>query len=141
MGSKLLIRNIQQIDRGYFTCEAQSGNDIAREYVLVEVEAREEPRLEIHPKQEYLELGYGGGVYVQCRVIAGIPTPDIEWRRVDGRGLTRNVAIQQDGSLLEIKNAESADFGTYECVAKNEAGESVGRITILAKGDPEINRF
>ena len=44
--------------------------------------------------------------------------------------------IQQDGSLLEIKNAASDDFGTYECVAKNDEGESVGQLTFVARGSP-----
>ena len=136
MGNKLVIRNVQPNDRGYFECEAQSGSENAREYVRVEVEAREPPKLEIYPQQAELELDYGSGAYAQCRVVAGIPTPTIEWKRADGRALSRNVAIQQDGSLLEIKNAGQEEFGMYECVARNDEGESVGRITIVGRGSP-----
>jgi len=105
--------------------------------VRVEVEAREPPKLEIYPQQAELELDYGSGAYAQCRVVAGIPTPTIEWKRADGRALSQNVAIQQDGSLLEIKNAGQDEFGMYECVAKNDEGESVGRINIVSRGSPQ----
>ena len=81
-------------------------------------------------------MEYGSGAYAQCRVVAGIPTPTIEWKRADGRALSRNVAIQQDGSLLEIKNAGQEEFGMYECVARNDEGESVGRITLVGRGSP-----
>ena len=139
-GDQLLIRDVQPSDRGYFECEAQSGAESKQAYVRVEVEAREAPKLEIYPQQERLEVEYGSGAYAQCRVVAGIPTPDIEWRRADGRGLSRNVAVQQDGSLLEVKNADEGDFGTYECVAKNDAGQAVGRITLVSRGSrPENN--
>jgi hypothetical protein len=137
MGNKLLIRGVEPNDRGYFECQAESGSENVREYVRVDVEAREAPRIELYPQQEQIEIDYNSGMYAQCRVVAGIPTPKIEWRRSDGRPISDKVIITQEGSLLEIREAGSAEFGTYECVAKNDEGESSARLTVVSRPGQE----
>lgn len=46
-GRMLKIFNVQQEDRGYFECQADNGKETDRDYVRVDVEAREEPSVEV----------------------------------------------------------------------------------------------
>lgn len=134
-GNKLFINNVQPTDRGYFACEADDGVESTLDYVRVDVESREAPQVEIYPKEDQLQIDFGGNAYAQCRVTAGTPTPTIEWRRSDGRPLSRNAIITQDGSLLQIQDAGSEEFGTYECIAKNDEGEASAQIRIESNGE------
>ena len=62
-----------------------NGGGGERGFVRVNVEARETPRVEIHPKQRQLFVDRGSAVYAQCRVLSGDPAPTIEWKRADNR--------------------------------------------------------
>lgn len=139
-GLKLTIRNVMPSDRGYFECEAESGTEYSRDYTLVDVEQRELPQIEIYPSQEQIDLDYGGTTYLQCRVISGIPSPKVEWSRADRRQLSRGVSVEQDGSLLQISNADVDEFGSYECVARNEEGEARSRVLVVPRGSPVTER-
>lgn len=112
----------------------QSGDEIVRDYTRIEIESREAPKLEIYPNEEQVELDIGGTVYAQCRVVAGIPTPTVEWRRLDGRALSSKVVVSQEGSLLQISDAGHEEIGAYECVARNVEGEASQRLNIVSRG-------
>lgn len=133
IGNRLVIKNAQMNDRGYFECEVQSGDEILRDYTRVEIESREAPKIEIYPNEEQVELDLGGTVYAQCRVVAGIPTPTVEWRRVDRRPLSSKAVVSQEGSLLQITDASRDEMGAYECVAKNLEGEATLKINIVQR--------
>ena len=135
-GNTLRIHNAKLMDRGYYECEAESGDYYARDYSLIEIEPRELPRVELYPDQEQIELDYQGTIYVQCRVLAGTPIPSLEWRRADRKPLSSGAVSLQDGTLLQITNAGSEEFGEYECVARNEEGEAIARISLIPKGTP-----
>lgn len=137
IGNRLLIKNVQANDRGYFECEAQSGDELVRDYTRVEVESREAPKIEIYPNEEKVELDIGGTVYAQCRVVAGIPAPTVEWRRVDRRPLSAKAVVSQEGSLLQITDAGHDEMGAYECVATNVEGEASQRLNIMARQSGE----
>ncbi|CAF0767900.1 unnamed protein product [Brachionus calyciflorus] len=137
-GGKLRILNAVQSDRGYFECEVIDGDDYARDYALVEIEASELPQIEIFPNLDQLDLDYGATAYIQCRIISGTPTPSLEWRRVDGQQFSQGASSIQDGSLLQIVNAGQNEFGVYECVARNEEGEARGRISLVPRGNPTV---
>ena len=55
--------------------------------------------------------------FFQCRITGGIPEPSIEWRRSDGSPFTSNVEISE--GLLQFKQVNFKDTGTYECIAHN----------------------
>ena len=93
--SRLVITAALPDDRGYFECEATSGAESVRDYVRVDVEAREEPKLEIFPQERQVELDQGGTFYAQCRVMAGVPRPSIEWSRIDKQPFSSRVSITQ----------------------------------------------
>ena len=138
-GHKLSIVNVQPEDRGYFECQADSRMESARDYVRVNVEAREAPRVEVYPQEPEVSVEYGGVVYAQCRVTAGVPTPSIKWKRLDGRPLSKNVVISQEGTLLQVQEAGDEEFGTYLCEAENIEGTDEGKIKIVSRGDSPSN--
>lgn len=139
-GRRLKIVNVQQDDRGYFECQADNAQDSIRDFVRVDVEAREAPVVEIYPQQDEILIDRGAVAYAQCRIVAGIPSPSIEWTRVDKQPLSSNIVISQEGSLLQIQNANDGDFGDYECVSSNVAGRASGRIRISARDfEPQVD--
>jgi hypothetical protein len=114
--------------------KAQSGDDIVRDYTRIDIESREAPKIEIYPNEDQVELDLGGTVYAQCRVVAGIPTPTIEWRRADGRPISSKAVVSQEGSLLQISDAGREEMGSYECVARNPEGEITQKLNIVPRG-------
>lgn len=137
-GNKLIIKNAAPTDRGYFECEAESGSDYSRDYALVDIEPREEPKIEIYPNLEQIDLEYGGVAYLQCRIIAGTPLPSTEWTRADGKPLSSKAVVSQEGGLLQINDAGRDEFGVYECVARNEEGEARARVNLVPRGSPQV---
>lgn len=112
---------------------------MVRDYTRVEVESREAPKIEIYPNEEKVELDLGGTVYAQCRVVAGIPTPTVEWRRADRRALSSKAVVSQEGSLLQISDASREEMGVYECVATNVEGEATLKLNVVARPGQEEN--
>ncbi len=134
-GLRLEIKNVQPEDRGYFKCEATYGSESTNDYVRVDVESREAPKLEIYPMEDEVQVDYGSDAYAQCRVTAGIPTPSIEWKRADGRPLSSKIEITLEGTLLRIQNAGKQEFGSYICIAKNEEGVASDQIDFVGPND------
>lgn len=73
----------------------------------------------------------GGTVDIQCRAIAGMPTPSIHWVRENDRILGVNVE-QLSSGLLRITNVTLDDEGGYICVGTNTVGTSsmISRIEV-----------
>jgi hypothetical protein len=136
-GTTLKIINVQQDDRGYFECQADSKMETARDYVRVDVESRESPKLQVYPQQDQVVIDIGGVAYAQCRILEGIPMPNIQWKRQDGNDLSSRVIVSQEGSLLQIRDAQPEDFGTYICVGKNIEGTDQAQITIVPREQKE----
>lgn len=84
----------------------------------------------IYPQQSEIFIDRGAVAYAQCRVVAGIPSPKVEWKRADGSALSRNIVISQEGALLQLQDVSDAEFGVYVCSASNIAGTAEQRITI-----------
>jgi len=54
----------------------------------------------------------GGSVLFQCRVMAGIPTPEVTWARVDGAPMAANVE-SMPGGALRIQRITGSEAGRY----------------------------
>lgn len=68
-------------------------------------------------------------------VVQGEPSPDLTWfhngRPVGGRGT----------AALRIQSVSLADQGTYQCVAKNTAGQDTLEIKLEVLGEHLQHRF
>ena len=103
-GTELYFFNVEVEDRGVYICgnlvyiflkicfsqfphisqffrskgvENESG--VSRDSAILEVERREPPQIEVHPSDNQT-VNVGEHVLFQCRVLSGIPNPDIEWK-------------------------------------------------------------
>ncbi|XP_053395477.1 peroxidasin-like isoform X2 [Mercenaria mercenaria] len=70
-----------------------------------------------------VEISFGNTAYFRCRA-EGSPTPEIVWVKNNEIVDTteRRYNILEDGTLM-IEDARDTDEGTYECIARNTAGE------------------
>ena len=137
VGSTLIIKEVSNNDRGYFECKVENESENSVAYVLVDVEERIRPVVEAWPAGDQ-KIKKGDSTYVQCRVVAGEPSPTVEWKRVDGRSFSSRVSIINAGTVLSVQNAESSDFGSYECVAENLAGQTSISISLIEEKEQEI---
>lgn len=67
---------------------------------MLSTTGREEPRVELFPKEPQT-VTEGGSAMFQCRVVQGIPEPRLQWSRVDGRPMTRQLD-QLAGGVLRL---------------------------------------
>ena len=129
-GSVLHISEVNNDDRGYFQCKVEDGSQTSVSYVLVDVEEIIRPAIDIYPAGDQ-RLKKGDSMYIQCRILAGEPSPSLEWRRLDGASFSPRVSLINDGAVLSIQNIDSSDFGSYECVATNTGGAASITISLI----------
>ncbi len=99
-GPTLTLSNVKVTDRGVYVCTAENSGGTSRASAIVEVERREQPVIDFYPDSRQV-VNNGGSVLFQCRVTAGIPSPKLTWRRLDGRPFGSNVE-NLDGGVIRI---------------------------------------
>ncbi len=62
---------------------------------------------------------------------SGTPQPRIEWRRIDGGYLSTDI-IERDG-YLRFNSLRKSDEGSYQCIARNDAGEADSVIFVYVR--------
>ncbi|KAF2895013.1 hypothetical protein ILUMI_11163 [Ignelater luminosus] len=119
-GRLLLIKTVQHIDKGVYTCEATNGIGNNKTHsinleILVKPYFIEEPV----SMQKYI----GDSVELRC-VASGIPKPCISWiyngKSIDDVPSNSRRAIGSQG--IVINNITKADTGNYGCKATNPLG-------------------
>lgn len=93
------------------------------------------PVVEIKPPGDKY-INRGDFLFMSCDVIAGYPSPSLEWKRLDGKPFSSRIQqiVMVGGSpsvKLSIQGAELSDFGAYECIAKNSLGEVTSAINVI----------
>ncbi|XP_043797109.1 basement membrane-specific heparan sulfate proteoglycan core protein-like isoform X12 [Apis laboriosa] len=136
IGDTLRIANIQIADRGVYVCRVTgpSGNHEAS--AIIEVEPREPPLVEIYPKN-VPPVTLGGSTDLQCRAIAGIPIPVLQWSHEDGRPFAPNIK-QLPGGVLRLSNITTNDGGSYVCSAVNSVDSNSANVYIEVQSVPVI---
>jgi len=135
-GDSLRIRGAAVSDRGMFLCTATSPGGSARASAIIEVEPREAPRLEVYPQAEQT-ISVGGSVLYQCRAVAGIPSPEIQWTRQGGSRLTSNAEVLS-GGVLRITRVTGSEAGAYVCTATNTAGRATIVSSLIIQKPPTV---
>ncbi|KAG5900605.1 hypothetical protein JTB14_017460 [Gonioctena quinquepunctata] len=136
IGTMLSIRNARIEDRGVYVCVSTNIHGIEQASVVVEVTRLESPRLEIYPSTSQTIVA-GNSAIVQCRAIAGIPSPTIAWRRADNSPLSQNIE-QMSGGALRFTQITPYEDGEYICSAVNEAGTATATAQIIVHTPPEV---
>ncbi|KAK0088927.1 hypothetical protein PV326_004677, partial [Microctonus aethiopoides] len=132
----LKISNPQVSDRGIYICRATNAAGTYEASAMIDVQPRETPALELYPKNSQT-VTLGGSLDIQCRVVAGLPLPEVHWSRQDGRIFAANIE-QHHGGLLRITNTTVNDGGAYICSASNEVGTSSAIAHIEVQSIPVI---
>ena len=107
-----------------------------RAIVILEVEPREPPTLEIFPALSQTIVTGGSALY-QCRPRTGIPAPSISWTRVDRRPLAPSAEILS-GGVIRFTRVTGEEEGEYRCTAENIAGRAETVATLTINKVPEI---
>uniref|UniRef100_A0A8C9R6U4 Hemicentin-1 n=1 Tax=Scleropages formosus TaxID=113540 RepID=A0A8C9R6U4_SCLFO len=120
-GQVLRITRAQVPDGGAYTCVAsnRAGVDNKHYRVLVYVP----PNLDNAGGSEDVTVVRGQQIVLTC-VSGGTPAPNISWLK-NSELLQRgaNAAVLNQGTTLQVSQAQLEDTGRYTCVATNEAGE------------------
>lgn len=139
IGDVLHIRNAQVRDRGVYVCVAKNDAGFSQGSTIVDVERREPPRVEIYPEARQV-VNIGGNVLIQCRILSGIPTPNLTWKRLDGLPLPQEVE-ELAGGALRFNSITEKSAGSYTCHAINEAGETSALGIIEVQEIPSVTIY
>ena len=97
----------------------------SRDSAILEVERREKPQIEVYPSDNQT-IVQGGSVLFQCRILSGIPNPQVEWKSLSNANamFEENVEILANGGVIRITNVQKSNEGRFECTATNLAGQA-----------------
>ncbi|XP_024909219.1 hemicentin-1 [Cynoglossus semilaevis] len=119
---------------GRYTCSAQNPAGVAHKHVSLSVQ---EPP-EIRPMAAEVQVVLHHGTILPCDA-HGLPRPSITWQR-EGVPVAagHRLAVLSNGSL-KFSRVTLGDAGTYQCMAKNEAGVAVGRTKLVLQVPPVLS--
>ncbi|XP_061842088.1 hemicentin-1 [Nerophis lumbriciformis] len=119
---------------GRYTCSARNPAGVAHKHISLTV--HEPP--EIRPMTEEVQVVLHHGTILHCEV-QGFPRPSITWQR-EGVPIAagHRLAVLSNGSL-KFSRVTLGDAGTYQCLAKNEAGVAVGRTKLVLQVPPVLS--
>ncbi|XP_028406279.1 peroxidasin-like isoform X2 [Dendronephthya gigantea] len=136
----LRILQVQARDEGVYTCQAINviGVRTARSRLVVKPEAKPE----IMSISEHVFVNVGDSATLTC-VAQGDPIPQITWIKDGIRVTNGNRFVLQSQGVLRIREIGKNDEGTYECVARNDAGSDIDtvRLTVRAAATGPGDRF
>ncbi|XP_077571540.1 hemicentin-1 [Stigmatopora nigra] len=119
---------------GRYTCSARNIAGVAHKHVSLTVQ---DPP-EIRPMAEEVQVVLHHGTILPCEA-QGFPRPTITWQR-EGVPIAagHRLAVLSNGAL-KFARVTLGDAGTYQCLAKNEAGVAVGRTTLVLQVPPVLS--
>ena len=132
-GSKYIITGARADDRGVYVCAAENPAGSGQASVVLEVEGREEPRLEVYPGTSQI-VQPGQSAFFQCRVVAGTPQPTLSWTRGGGQPLTPNTNIADRPDVISFTDISATENGQYICSASNKFGTTSVTVDLQVQG-------
>ncbi|KAM6956460.1 leucine-rich repeat, immunoglobulin-like domain and transmembrane domain-containing protein 1a [Aplochiton taeniatus] len=97
----------------------------------------------IHTAVARVRSAVGNNVLLRCGTI-GVPNPDLDWRRADGKVL--NGTVKQENSkegimwsILSVPAVSYRDSGKYVCKATNYAGSAEAVISLVVSDSPKTD--
>uniref|UniRef100_A0A8C4IV11 Hemicentin-2 n=1 Tax=Dicentrarchus labrax TaxID=13489 RepID=A0A8C4IV11_DICLA len=119
---------------GRYTCSARNPAGVAHKHISLTVQ---EPP-EIRPMAEEVQVVLHHGTVLPCEV-QGFPRPSITWQREGVPIATgHRLAVLSNGAL-KFSRVTLGDAGTYQCLAKNDAGVAVGRTKLVLQVPPVLS--
>jgi len=128
-GNYLMISSVDVADEDKYTCAVST---IKREEISHALRVRIEPKIETSPR-ELVTIQEGDSLLLQCKVLAGSPTPTIRWRKCGGKVLTEQ-------EVFSVDIVERNIGGCYSCEADN--GFSItpvsSQLSVIVQYAPEV---
>ncbi|XP_073829721.1 terribly reduced optic lobes isoform X13 [Musca autumnalis] len=136
-GNVLRINSARPDNRGVYVCVAENSVAADQASTYIEIEPRERPTVDIDPKEpQVLTVGSQGMLYCTA---TGIPTPRVQWSRVDGLPMSHRHQMQHnEPGYIVINDVSLADTGDYKCEAVNEVGSATAIATVRVIEAPVI---
>uniref|UniRef100_A0A4W5LQR5 Leucine-rich repeat, immunoglobulin-like and transmembrane domains 1a n=1 Tax=Hucho hucho TaxID=62062 RepID=A0A4W5LQR5_9TELE len=94
----------------------------------------------VHTAVAHVRSAVGNNVLLRCGTI-GVPSPDLAWRRAEGKALNGTVQLEnsKEGiiwSILSVPAVSYHDSGKYVCKATNYAGNAETIISLVISDAP-----
>lgn len=114
-----------------------SRRSLSRESSLMDILEGIPPTFSQRPKTKTVDQGTD--VELECRLVA-VPEPDVAWFH-NGKRIKSNDRISILGqsdvhmycSIVQIKDVQMTDEGTYDIIARNREGEAVSHVVLVVK--------
>ncbi|XP_026731416.1 lachesin-like isoform X4 [Trichoplusia ni] len=134
----LHIKNVQEVDRGWYMCQVNTDPMRSRKgYLQVVVP----PSIIDNMTSTDMVVREGSDVTLVCRA-SGYPEPYVMWRREDGQDFNYNgesVSVV-DGETLTITKVSRLHMGAYLCIASNGVPPSISkRIMLMVQFPPMLS--
>lgn len=134
----LHIKNVTEVDRGWYMCQVNTDPMRFRKgYLQVVVP----PSIIDNMTSTDMVVREGSDVTLVCRG-SGYPEPYVMWRREDGQDFNYNgesVSVV-DGETLTISKVSRLHMGAYLCIASNGVPPSISkRIMLMVQFPPMLS--
>ncbi|GBP78237.1 Lachesin [Eumeta japonica] len=134
----LHIKNVQEVDRGWYMCQVNTDPMRSRKgYLQVVVP----PSIIDNITSTDLVVREGADVKLECHA-SGYPEPYVLWRREDGQDFNYNGESVNvvDGEILIITKVSRLHMGAYLCIASNGVPPSISkRIMLMVQFSPMLS--
>ncbi|TWW61140.1 Hemicentin-1 [Takifugu flavidus] len=130
----LEITSVLPSHAGRYTCSARNSAGVAHKHVSLSVQ--ESP--EIRPMAEEVQVVLHHGTVLPCEA-QGFPRPSISWQREGVPIATGHRLSLLSNGALKFSRVTLGDAGTYQCLAKNEAGAAVGQTKLVLHVPPVLS--
>ncbi|XP_074872337.1 neural cell adhesion molecule L1 isoform X2 [Carettochelys insculpta] len=77
----------------------------------------------------------GASLVLEC-IPEGLPTPAVEWRRLNGRLPAERLSLENSRKTLRIREVQEEDDGEYQCEATNSQGSVRHTYTVTVQAAP-----
>ncbi|EEB14086.1 predicted protein [Pediculus humanus corporis] len=134
-GGNLMINDVKQTDEGKYQCIAKNKVGIKESKVAI-LTVNVKPFFNKEPTDATALIEES--VKFQCKV-EGDPTPNIIWRKDDGKLPSRRAHTLEDHSLM-IEHVSLEDEGIYICDAENVVGKISARASLTVHSPPTFIR-
>ncbi|XP_021541643.1 immunoglobulin superfamily member 10 [Neomonachus schauinslandi] len=134
----LVIHSLSIYDRGFYKCMAS--NSAGQDSLLVKIQVIAAPPVILEQKRQVIVGTWGESLKLPCTA-KGTPQPSVHWVLSDGtevkplQFINSKLLLLSNGTLY-IRNVDSSDRGTYECIATSSTG-SERRVVILTVEERE----
>ncbi|XP_077277040.1 neurotrimin isoform X6 [Temnothorax americanus] len=134
----LHIKEVQEVDRGWYMCQVNTDPMKSRQgYVQVVVP----PSIITKETSTDMVVREASNVTLTCKA-TGYPEPYVMWRREDGKNINYNGESVNvvDGEVLHIVKISRLHMGAYLCIASNGVPPSVSkRVSLRVQFPPMLS--